>query len=694
MSAEKRGYENFVDPKILVKRSLLAEEHKQELKAKGYIQVEPDLLQDPNDIVGVKIHNWATEPFPKPNIDATKALLQSMYDDPANTLKLILECHNGFEESFKANTDGLITTITGAKTNNNRAFITIPDNIVVIYTSPQETLNSSLSNLNNEVVGTILDKTYHEKIVKAVATGNVDKLFNWEVQSQSNEILPENKKCIIGCGVSPNSKLSFMVDDPGKPVGWRSGIFSSDVPDRNRRSLRPASSETPSRHTIPLASKTSIGNLSIGHDPLQYTLNHEFQLLGSTADAIKTENKLLKYLNENNGDIMLVDFLKEIKPVIGNRKCIIFIDACSAFDFNCVSNSPRGIVNIPIDKKDDKNLYNYAQFLVESNGNPDPDIKEAYDQYFEASDKFKLNIKSTVFKNLSLYDNHSPLRPIYDIRYSPIVGLATRCIIGAFDAIRKNYLDNCVKPREPFDMGTMPKLKLFYEIHSAVGEQPNDDELLVSHTQTEQDYLSTIESTGDFDVSSKTIISSGSNSNSSSNSISEAIVKEPTWRQRLNNKIKEIKDNLIQIGQSIRSYFKQNPDNRVTITEGKISEDDGPFLPDKAGGGSFEAGGGSFEAGGGSFEAGGGSFEAGGGSFEAGGGSFEAGGRSYKKANWFPDVSAEEQRISSMMSEGKGGSRRRPRNKAKNRKTKKNKKQRKTKNRKNRQNNRNKTRRY
>lgn len=662
MSAEKRGYENSDAPNILVKRSLLAEEHKQkekkkqELEAKGYISVESELLKDPNDIVGVKIHNWATEPFPEPNINATKALLQSMYTDPRNTLKLIIECHNGFEESFKANTDGLITTITGAKTNNNRSFITIPENIIVIYTSPQETLNSSLSNLNNQVVGTILEPKNHDKIVEAVATGNVDKLFNWEVQLQGNEIRPENKKCIIGCGVSPNSKLSFMVDDPGKPIGWRSGIFSSDVPDRNRRSFRPASSETPSRHTIPLASKTSIGNLSIGHDPSKYTLNHGFELLGSTAMARDTQKNLLDYLDKNNGDIMLVDFLQKIKPVIGNRKCIVFIDACSAIDFNCVSDSPRGIVNIPIDKKDDINLYNYAQFLVAGNGNPDPDIKEAYDQYFEASDKFKLNLKSTVYKNLSFYDNNSQLRPIYDIRYSPIVGLATRCVIGAFDAIRDNYLENCVKSREPFNMGETPKLEIIYEIHSAVGEQPNDDDLLFSHTQPEPGFFESIESTRDFDISSKTIISSGSNSNSNSNSISEAIVKEPTWRERLNNKIKEIQDNLRQIGQSISSYFKQNSNNKMfpkKYVMGEISEDDGPFLPDKAGGGSFEAGGGSFEA------------------------------------NRFPDVSAEELRLLS-----KGGSRRRPKNKPKNRKTKKNKKQRKTKNRRNRQPKRNKTRRY
>ena len=367
-----------------------------------------------------------------------------------------------------------------------------------------------------------------------------------------------------------------------------------------------------------------------------YTLNHTFKLLGNSTYEKAAETNLLKYLDDHDGKISLQKFLNIMTPAIAiGTNAIFFFDTCTEFSIDCVFNlktgetgetgETGGTVAMPIDQIYDKTLYNYNQeFLKQTK--PDPAIKNAYDQYIEACDKFNLITKQTIYWNLSS-------QPVYHINYSPIVDIVTGRVMFAFNAIRKNYLDNCVEGS--FDMGTMSTIKTFYQVQSSVlseKETRYTDSFLQKQEVPYLNYL----------VSLPHVPSN------SSSSIRQSIEIPQTQSQSqdpLKILLYKILENVTLFGDHVTSYFKEKKsDDKPIITNGKISEEVSPFV-DSAGGGSAIQ-------------------------------------------PMFPDVSVE------LRLSGKGGSRRRPKNKPKNRKTKKNKKQIKTKNRKNRQPNRNKTRRY
>jgi hypothetical protein len=630
----------------------------EQLQAKGYRPVEPELLKNPDDIVFIKVEKWVDKGFHKANIDATIKLLQSMYDKPQDTSILYVQCHGILEKIIEVNTSDIIpektytltpdtvTLITGKKTPQEDLIVSIPENVACIFPSPFGTLSSSISNYDNNAVGNILDQRNHDIIVKAFATGNVNKLIL--PKSKGNSVKQESS--VVSCGgISPNLQLDFRVEIEPTNIAtalWRSFVISSNAQPRNKKAFLPKSDAT--YHSISTAANASVNKespLAIGDDPAKnYTLNHTFNLLGNKPHELEAEKNLLEYLDKHDGKISLKTFLEIMRLAFGNKNVICFFDTCTEFDVKCVFNlTEGGIVNMPIDQKDDKNFYDYRKFSERAN--PDPDIENAYDQYIKATEKFIPIIKQTVYENIPHYDKNSKLRPIYDISYSPIVDIVTHSVMRAFYTIRENYLQNCVKA--PFEMGPMKQIETLYEVHSGVLEQPNAAGLVSSNSQIVP-YLEDLESRGDIDLSSSNSNgNSNSNNNSNSNS-SEAREQEQTF-------LAILLENLKQFGGHVISYFKKKNNDEKNPTKdvkGQIYEEDSPFLDSEAGGG---------------------------------------GGYSEDDGPFIPDKAGG----GSMMDQGKeGGSRRRPRNKPKNRKTKKNKKQRKTKNRRNRQPKRNKTRRY
>ena len=203
MSVKRSGeYTNeFVNSGNLKRDPVLEARKKviEELNTRGYTQVKQSLLKDPSDLVFIKVENWADNVFPVANIDATKKLLRSMHDEPKDTVIFYIQCHGNYKKeiTLKKNTseeNGIVTTtIYGVKTDSVPAlFVPIPSNVVCVCPSPFGTLSSSKSNYNNNVVGSIINPQNHDIIVKAVATGNVDKLFSPE--SQSNTV--QEKHCI------------------------------------------------------------------------------------------------------------------------------------------------------------------------------------------------------------------------------------------------------------------------------------------------------------------------------------------------------------------------------------------------------------------------------------------------------------------------------------------------------------------
>jgi hypothetical protein len=617
----------------------------EELNTRGYKPVERSLLVDPNNPVFVKVENWADKDFPQANIAATETLLQSMYANPGDTVIFYIQCHGNYEKeiTLKKNMleeNGIVTTtIYGVKTDSVPAlFVPIPTNVVCVSPSPFGTLSSSKSNYDNNVVGTIINPTNHNKIVQTVATGNVDKLFSPE--SQSNRVKEDH--CIIGCGgMSPNLQLDFKVETEPTNIAtalWRSFVISSNAHSRNKNAFLPKSDAT--YHSISSAAEGPINKespLAMGDDPAKnYTLNHTFNLLGNEPAKVEAEKNLLKYLDTNDGKISLQTFLDIMSLAIGDKNAIFFFDTCTEFSIDCVFNlNTGGTVNMPIDQIYDKTLhnYNYQPFFKQTK--LDPDIKNAYDQYFEACNKFKPVIKPTIYWNL-------PSQPAYNIRYSPIVDIVTHRVMLAFNAIRRNYLANCVKGevKGSFDMGTMPTIKTFYQVQSSVLANTGTGYTDSFSQKQDVPYLNHLVPLPRVYVPSN-----------SSSTIGQSIeIPQPQSQSQHLTFLDIILKNVTLFGDHVTSYFKEKKsDDNPIITNGKISEEVSPFV-DSAGGGSIIQ-------------------------------------------PMFPDVSAEELRL--LRNSGllrKGGSRKRP-NIPKNRKTMKNKKQRKTKNRKNRQPNRNKSRR-
>ena len=274
--------------------------------------------------------------------------------------------------------------------------------------------------------------------------------------------------------MSPNLQLNFKVVIENKNIAnaiWRSFVISSKSNPRNIKSFLPKSNAT--YHSISTATNSAINTespLAMDYNPVKnYTLNHTFKLLGNSTYEKAAETNLLKYLDDHDGKISLQKFLNIMTPAIAiGTNAIFFFDTCTEFSIDCVFNlktgetgetgETGGTVAMPIDQIYDKTLYNYNQeFLKQTK--PDPAIKNAYDQYIEACDKFNLITKQTIYWNLSS-------QPVYHINYSPIVDIVTGRVMFAFNAIRKNYLDNCVEGS--FDMGTMSTIKTFYQVQSSV----------------------------------------------------------------------------------------------------------------------------------------------------------------------------------------------------------------------------------
>ena len=614
----------YVNPTIVqANTNTNFESTKIEMVDKGYIPVNRDMLKDPEThIAYTKIENWVDDPFPEKNKKATRDLCQSMYDNPGNVVIVYVQCHGNFVKSIKCETTNFpsgntITTITGTKIKDYKLIAPIPENMFVCYTSPMATQNLSENNYDNKVVGAILDPNNRAKIIEAVVTGNVDNLFEWESEIA---ILPEYRECVVGCGgVCPNTLLSFRVEtDPEQQatVRWRSLIATSEAPERNIRSLMPVSSETKTRN-VTLANRSPIE----GADP---QIDKEYVMLNEIYDLVDKGNSeqnksIMELIKKNDYDIYTDTLLQKLVKTFGTeKKIIVFLDVCSDFTTEFVYEIDDRLVRIPLDKKDDKNKDN---MINEDNKS----YKQAHGEYFKASEIFKPNEKSTIYSNLTISGPASSLRPVYKISYSPIVDITTRAIIRAFKAVRKNYIDNCVK--KPFIMGQMPKITIMYIPNSDIVEEQNEYGHYDSPSQTDIGYLTSENKNiliGEVDM----LASSASvSSSSSSGGEAEKEVCKPSWVSTL----KEfIMTNLYKKNTGCKNWVEYR------LKPGEINpirDDDSPFVSN-GGGGSL---------------------------------------------------------ASIMYSRPKGGSRRRSKNKPKNRKTKKTKKSRKNINRKT---TRNKTRKY
>jgi hypothetical protein len=575
--AEKRGPEMIYQPDQL-KKDITFERAKIEMVDNGYIHVNGDMLKDPiNHIAYTKIENWTDEPFPEENKTATRELCESMFKNPNNVVIVYVQCHGNFVKSIKCETTNFpsgntITTITGTKIKDYKLIAPIPENMFVCYTSPMATQNLSENNYDNKVVGAILDPNNRAKIIQAVVTGNVDNLFKWESEIA---ILPEYRECVVGCGkVCPNTLLSFKVEtDPEKQatVRWRSLIATSEAPERNIKSLMPVSSETKSRNVI-VANQNPIEGADPQIDKEYVMLNEIYNLVDK---GNPQQNKSITDLIEKNDyDIYTDTLLQELVKTFGTeKKIIVFLDVCSDFTTEFVYNIDNILARIPLDKKDDKNKDDMI--------NEDNKIyKQAYEQYFKASEIFKPNEKSTIYSNLTISGPASSLRPVYKISYSPIVDITTRAVIRAFKAVRKNYIDNCVK--NPFSMGEMPKITIMYITNSDIVEEQNEHGHYDSPSQTDIDYLTSENKKiliGEVDM----LASSASGSSSINSSINsgrepEKEVCKPSWVSTLNQ---FIMTNLYKTNTRCKNWVEYR------LKPGEIdpfSDDESPFISNGGGG--------------------------------------------------------------------------------------------------------------
>jgi len=448
--------------------------------------------------------------------------------------------------------------------------------------------------------------------------------------TSNRELNPEYNTCGLGLpGCCPNYLLDF---NPGVD-SWAAFVATSEANQRNIRSLM-AEKDTRSR-ILSVSNPTEKMEASL--------LNDTYELFGEEAKTAETTFK--QRVKENDGKMYVSEFFKIIKQGFPGKTIICFFDVCSAFFPNIVGKvkdaqtNTETIVNLPIDQKLDKDKPNMNTQLIQ-----DPDYI-IFQEYLTACAKFKTIRFPTIYRGIRF---GSLDKPTYMIEYSPIVKIAFETTKKMFDVVKKSY-EKCSVKDTSFIISKTVKTEIDAEIVFAAKQTDTGSYNSDSQPQDVVPYLIDLK---------------------------PVVVCKPTGV-------------FSNVAQFIRNFFKKQPGcNNIfkyTLKPGEkdpIVDDIGPSFPpeDGIGSGSIQ---GSSSIGSSSSAAGG------------GGGSSIIGLGLVTNPSVHPTFSGKAggSSIFSMDEGGKGGSRRRPKNKPKNRKTK-NKKQRKTKNRKNRQPNRNKTRRH
>ena len=459
-------------------------EKDKELFMKNYTPVNPDELKFPNtDPVFVR-KTWADKPLPVEFEAKLSELLNNMKLE--NTMFVNVQCHGSLEKYVQTNIknygEKTITTISGA-INEQPLFATSPDGCIGIFPAPLSAINYASGNYKNAGVGYFLNPANNNQIFNAVKTGNIDKLFQYIANRETD---PEYST--YGLGVPeccPNYLLDF---NPGVDT-WAAFVATSEANPRNLRSLM-ETKDTRTR-TVFVSSSTEKMEESL--------LNNKYRLFGETPQAIAAEIEFKKKISENDSKIFVGDFFEIIKRGFPDKTIICFFDVCSAFVPNLIgtvydpqSNSET-ILTLPIDQKLNKDKFNIKDMI-----NGDPFFIELFQQYLTACAKFKPIRIPTIYRGIRFAGLD---RPTFDIEYSPIVEIALKMTKKMFDAVKISYVKCAVKDPS-FRMGEMVKIQIDSELVFASkltdkGEaisdsQPQDLDYLISLNPTDRPALAPV----------------------------------------------------------------------------------------------------------------------------------------------------------------------------------------------------------
>jgi hypothetical protein len=479
---------NEVVAPVVAEVPLIFEEKKTQLLSKDYTEVNPDLLVSPDtNPVFTKIFNWSNKPFPEEYKDRIKAFFQNM--NPENAVIAVVQGHAKDDECVKIETtehgDKTITTITGTTFDGEPAVASTEDDVIIIFSAPFTTLNLTSSNFNNKVVGNLLEPENHETIVNAVKTGNADSLFEYISYDRDRQIKEEYKKCIIGLpGCCPNFLLDFYVKkDPEERANasWAAFVATSEAPPRNVKSLMSPRLDKRARN-MPVANP-------VGTKIETSLLNDKYKFFGNTPQAIAAETEFKAMIHENDGEIYIQDFIKNIKKAFPGKKIICFIDTCSQYNLNIVGKvkvkneddeddeDKYAIVSLLVDQKIDKDKMNTPNLIS-------PEYGPIFQKYLKACSQFNPIRIPTIYNQLQqlrLQNSGIPpikpirsIHPVYNIDYSPIVKLGFESTIKMLNAIRNCYLE-CAIEDPDFSMGQMDKIQIKIDSELAVASQLNDE---------------------------------------------------------------------------------------------------------------------------------------------------------------------------------------------------------------------------
>jgi hypothetical protein len=613
-----------------------------------YTEVDPSLLVSPTtDPVFVK-KTWADKKNPDTEGFETnlRKLLQSMnLKNLENIVIVDAQCHGGMEvyQEIKKEqyNNKSITTMSG-KTFGEPSYAHTPDSCFGCYVAPLGGLNYISGNYENSGVGFFLNPANLGIITEAIRTGNLHKLFKY---TYNREPITKYNSYEVGLpGCCPNYLLDFV---PGVN-SWAAFVATSQANKRNLKSLMKVKADARSRRILVSSSTEKM------EAPF---LNDTYQLFGDTQDALDAEKRFKDQIKKNNGKMYVREFFEIIKDGFPGKTIICFFDICSAFFPNIVGRVENAttknvtVVNLPIDQKLNKDNFN-----IDNLSTQDPNYI-IFQEYLKACAKFKPIRFTTTYDLITLGKMN---KPTYDIEYSPILKEMLEKEKKKFDLLKQFYVNCCVSDPS-FTMGEMRELEVKIDTELVFAAKPTDEGGHSSNSQAQDvTYLYGL----------TPIVH-----------VAPVVVCKP--RGVISNVLEFISNLLFKKQPGCNNIFK------YTLKPGEadpIMDDIDPF-PVKNGGGSD-----SIQS---SLINDSSSSAAGGGGGDMGIGVGSVTNQSVSVPPIFSGKAGGGS-VVSMDEETKGGSRRRPKNKPKNRKTKKNKnkKQRKTKNRKNRHPKRNKTRRY
>ena len=454
---------------------------KYEKLIKNYTPVEPDELKFPNtEPVFVK-KTWANKPLPLDFEENLRKLLQNM--NLENIVIVDVQCHGSLEKYVQIKTEQYgnesITTISGA-IYDQPLFATSPDGCIGIFPAPLSSLNYASGNYKNEGVGYFLNPGNREQIIKAIKTGNIDKLFQYIA---TRELDPEYRTCGIGLpGCCPNYLLDF---NPGVD-SWAAFVATSEANLRNLRSLM-TEKDTRSR-TLLVASPTEKMEASL--------LNDTYELFGETPEAMSAENDFKRTVKQNDGKMFVSDFFEIIKQGFPGKTIICFFDVCSAFFPNIIGKvkdtetNKETIISFPIDQKLTKDNFNMEDPLNKDPLNKDPDYIQLFQQYLTACAKFKPIKIPTIYTGIRV---NGLDRPTFNIEYSPIVKIALKTTKQMFDVVKNSYI-KCAAKDSSFTMDKMVKIEI--DAESVFAATRTDEGAATSDSQPQDvRYLSIVKPT-------------------------------------------------------------------------------------------------------------------------------------------------------------------------------------------------------